>query len=401
MFSIRYPFFGHIVYFTDPAAVREIFTGDPSVFHAGEGNAGPLEPIVGQNSLLTLDGDAHMRQRKLMLPPFHGERMARYVDAMRIAAERELATWPVGRVFPLRPRMQEITLEVILRTIFGVNDAERLMRFSHLTKRLDEVSNSVLWLPAIRRDLGRWSPWRRFLEARENADRVIYSEIRRRRAEPGEADRDDVMAMLLSARHEDGSAMSDVELRDELMTLVAAGHETTATALCWSFELLLRHPRVERTLRANLDDDAYLDAVVKEVLRLRPVVADVVRKLKRDVTIAGHTIPAGKYIVPAIALVHLRPDVYEDPHEFRPERFLEGAPEPYTWIPFGGGVRRCIGASFAQQEIKVVLRTLLAGGRFRSASPRPEAGRTRHVTIVPSRGARVVLEERSPALSSS
>src|SRR4051812_19809255 len=155
VFSIRYPFFGHIVYFADPAAVREIFTGDSSVFHAGEGNAGPLEPIVGQNSLLTLDGDAHMRQRKLMLPPFHGERMARYGDAMRTAAERELAGWPVGRPFPLRPRMQEITLEVILRTIFGVNDADRLMRFSHLTKRLDEVSNSVLWLPAIRRDLGR------------------------------------------------------------------------------------------------------------------------------------------------------------------------------------------------------------------------------------------------------
>jgi cytochrome P450 len=399
VFSIRYPFFGHIVYFADPEAVREIFTGDPSVFHAGEGNAGPLEPIVGQNSLLTLDGDAHIRQRKLMLPPFHGERIARYVEAMRTAAERELAKWPVGRPFALRPRMQEITLEVILRTIFGVNDAERLMRFSHLTKRLDEVSNSVLWLPAIRRDLGRFSPWRRFLEARGNADRVIYSEIKRRREEPGEIDRDDVMAMLLRARHEDGSAMSDLELRDELMTLVAAGHETTATGLCWSFELLLRHPRVERTLRANLDDDAYLDAVVKEVLRLRPVVADVVRKVKRDVTIAGHAIPAGKYIVPAIALVHLRPDVYEDPHEFRPERFLEGAPEPYTWIPFGGGVRRCIGASFAQQEIKVVLRTLLAGGRFRSASPRPEAARTRHVTIVPSRGARVVLEERLRTVS--
>jgi cytochrome P450 len=394
VFSIRYPFFGHIVYFAHPDAVREIFTGDPKLFHAGEGNAGPLEPIVGQNSLLTLDGDAHMRQRKLMLPPFHGERIARYVDAMRLAAEREIARWPLGEPFALRPRVQEITLEVILRTIFGVNDAERLIRYSHITKRLDEVSNAVLWLPAIRRDLGRFSPWRRFLDARENADRVIYGEIERRRAEPGEADRDDVMAMLLRARHDDGSPMTDLEIRDELLTLVAAGHETTATALCWCFELMLRHPRVEQRLRSDLDDDAYVDAFVKEVLRLRPVVVDVVRKAKRDTTIAGWRIPEGRYIVPAIALVHLRPDVYEDPHEFRPERFLDGAPEPYTWIPFGGGVRRCIGASFAQQEIKVVLRTLLSRGRFRSASPRPERPRTRHVTIVPSRGARVVLERR-------
>jgi cytochrome P450 len=406
VFALKFPFFGDLVYVVEPTAVREVLTGDPYRFHAGEGNAGLLEPVVGENSLLTLDDDAHMAQRKLLLPPFHGERMRRYADAMRESAERELQRWPVGRPFALRPRMQDITLEVILRTIFGVSDPGRLAHFSRLTKALDRVATPVMWIPALRRDLGRLSPWRRFLSVRAEGDELIYDEIRRRRAEPGFEERDDVLSLLLQARHEDGTPMSDVELRDELMTLVGAGHETTATALCWAFELILRNPRVEQRLRDELaggDGEEYLDAVMKETLRLRPVVVDVVRKLMEDTEVAGLTIPAGTYVVAAIALVHLRPDVYPDPHEFRPERFLEGQPEPYTWIPFGGGVRRCIGASFAQQEIKVVLRTLLEGARLRPASKRPEPPRARHVTIVPARGARVVLEERlmsSPVTSS-
>ena len=406
MFAIRFPFFGKIVYVAEPSAVRDVMTGDPHRFHAGEGNAGPLEPVLGQNSLLTLDGDEHMAQRKLLLPPFHGERIRRYADAMHEAAEREVATWPLGRAFPLRPSMQRITLEVILRTIFGVNDPARRSRFSELTTRLDRVSTPVMWIPALRHDLGPLSPWGRFLKVRAEADELIYEEIGRRRAEPGFEARDDVLSLLLQARHEDGAPMSDVELRDELMTLVGAGHETTATALCWAFELLLRHPRVERRLREEIADgggDEYLDAVMKETLRLRPVVVDVVRKLMVDAEIAGRTIPAGTYVVAAIAVVHVRPDVYPDPHEFRPERFLEGQPEPYTWIPFGGGVRRCLGASFAQQEIKVVLRTLLEAARLRPASSRPEVPRARHVTVVPSRGARVVLEERlrAPGVTTS
>jgi cytochrome P450 len=308
-----------------------------------------------------------------------------------------MATWPVGVPFPLRPTMQRITLDVILRTIFGVSEADRLMRFSHIVERLTEVSNAIVWLPMLRRDLGRFSPWRRFTEVRDEADAVIYEEVRRRREDPELESREDVLSMLVQARHEDGSPMSEVELRDELMTLVAAGHETTATGLCWAFELILRHPRVERRLREELaaGGEQYLDAVVKEVLRVRPVIIDVVRKVTTDVDVAGYTVPAGSYLVPAVALLQLRADAYEDPHEFRPERWLEGAqPPPYTWLPFGGGVRRCIGASFAQQELKVVLRALIEGARMRPASPRPEAARTRHVTIVPSRGARVVLEER-------
>jgi cytochrome P450 len=332
-----------------------------------------------------------------MLPPFHGRSVTRYRDVIADIAARELERWPLGRSFALRPRMQDITLEVILRTIFGVNDPARRERFSRATKRLDRVSTPVMWIPGLRRDLGPLSPWRRFLRARAEADEVIYGEIRARRAEPGFESRDDVLSLLLQARHEDGSPMSDVELRDELMTLVGAGHETTATALCWAFELILRHPRVESRLREEIADgggEEYLDAVMKETLRLRPVVVDVVRKLMEDTEVGGRMLPAGRYVVPAIALVHLREDVYPDPHEFRPERFLEGQPEPYAWIPFGGGVRRCIGAAFAQQEIKIVLRTLIEGARLRPASRRPEVPRARNVTMVPSRGARVVMEER-------
>ena len=390
--------FGDLNYVADPAMIREIFSGDPSRFHAGEGNAEPLGPVLGDYSLLTLDGDEHMKQRKVLLPPFHGERIGRYVETMRGAAEREVATWPVGEAFPLRPAMQRVTLEVILRAVFGVNDDERRARFSDANARVDMASIPILFAPVLRRDLGRWSPWRRFLRARAVADGLIYEEIHRRRDEPDLEARDDVLSLLLQARHEDGSPMSDVELRDELMTIVGAGHETTATALCWAIELLGRNPRVERRLREELASgdggEAYLDAVMKETLRLRPVVVDVVRKLLRDEEIGGQRIPAGTWLVPAIAVVHQRPDVYPDPHEFRPERFLEGQPEPHTWIPFGGGIRRCIGASFAQTEIKVVLRTLLERSRLRPASRRPEVPRVRHVTIVPSRGARVVMEER-------
>jgi cytochrome P450 len=356
-----------------------------------------LGPVVGENSLLTLDDEPHLEQRRLLLPPFHGERIARYRDVMVEAAEREAASWPVGRELALRPAMTRITLEVILRAVFGVRDEERLAVFRDLVPRFASASNAIIWLPPLRRDLGRFSPWRRFLRVRAEVDDRIYDEIRRRRGEIGAEERDDVLSLLLAARHEDGSPMSDVELRDELMTILGAGHETTATGLSWAFERVLRHPEVERRLRTELasgNGDDYLDAVVKETLRVRPVVVDVVRKLMRDVEIMGRTIPAGTYVVPAIALAHVRPSAYPEPHAFRPERFLDGAPEPYTWIPFGGGVRRCIGASFAQFEMKTVLRTLFSRVRLRAASPAPEAPRTKHVTIVPSRGARVVVEER-------
>ena len=253
-----------------------------------------------------------------------------------------------------------------------------------------------MWLPFLRRDLGPWSPWARFLKLRAEVDALVYDEIRRRRSEPDAAERDDVLSLLLGARHEDGSPMSDRELRDELITLLTAGHETSATGLAWAFERLLRNPGAMRSLQAEVDagGDEYADAVVKETLRVRPVIVDVARLVTADVELGRWRVRAGTIVVPAIALVQLMPEVYPDPHEFRPERFLDGQPAPYTWIPFGGGVRRCLGAPFAQLEIRTVMQTVLAQATLRAPDPAPERIRLRHVTLVPGRDALVVMDGR-------
>jgi cytochrome P450 len=395
VFSSRFPIFGRVVYVADPAEVKRVFTGDPTRFHAGEANTLALGDALGEHSLLTLDEERHMSQRKLLLPPFHGESVRRYVDVMAEATAQEVASWPLGKEMELRPRMQAITLEVILRAVFGVRDGERMDLFRERIPPLGELSSVLNWLPLFERDLGGLTPAARFRRAIAKVDELIYAEIAERRATAdGEGRGDDVLSLLLSARHEDGSPMTDVELRDELMTLLTAGHETTATGLSWAFERLLRTPRVLRRLTASLDDDDYLDAVVKETLRVRPVIVDVARKLTRDTEVAGWQLPAGTLVLPAIAVLHARPDLYESPEEFRPERFLEAGAESYAWIPFGGGVRRCIGASFAQVEMRTVLREVLKRVRLSAPSPRPERGSIRHVTVVPARGCRVVVEER-------
>ena len=408
VFSSRFPIFGRVVYVADPALVKEVFMGDPATFHAGEANTLALGDALGDHSLLTLDEDRHLSQRKLLLPPFHGESVRRYVEVMAEATEREVARWPMGKEIELRPRMQAITLEVILRAVFGVRDDERMDLFRQRIPPLGETTSVLNWLPFMDRDLGGITPAARFRRALAAVDELIYAEIsdRRaggarehrshRRADPDGDQRDDVLSLLLRARHEDGSAMTDTELRDELMTLLTAGHETTATGLAWAFERLLRTPRVMERLTESLDDDAYLDAVVKETLRVRPVIVDVARKLTRDTEVAGWHLPAGTLVLPAIAVLHARPDLYESPAEFRPERFLSGGAESYAWIPFGGGVRRCIGASFAQVEMKTVLREVLRRVRLRAPTQRPERGVIRHVTVVPGRGARAVVEEHLP-----
>jgi len=394
-FSINFPGFGRMAYFAAPDTVKEIFTGDPGALHAGEANARVLEPALGKFSLLTLDEGDHMRQRKLLLPPFHGERVRRYRELITGIAEREIDRWPTGSPMPLRPRMQAITLEVILRAVFGVRGEDRLARFRATLPQLTEASGVVMWLPFMRHNFGPWSPWARFQRMRRAVDALVYEEIRLRRADPDMEERDDVLSLLLQARHEDGSPMTDEELRDELITLLTAGHETSATALAWTFERLLRTPHALARLLGDLDDEPYLDAVVKETLRVRPVVIDVARVAKRDVEIGGWAIPAETIVVPAIALVQLRPDLYPEPQEFRPERFLgEDQPPAYSWIPFGGGVRRCIGAAFAQVEVKTVLRAVLEKVRLAAPDPAPERQRSRHVTLVPSRDAMVVVERR-------
>jgi hypothetical protein len=395
VFSSHFPFFGRIVYVVDPVEIKRIFGGDPKDFHAGEANATVLGDALGDNSLLTLDEDRHMSQRKLLLPPFHGQSVKRYAEVMAEAAGNEVATWPLHKPFALRPRMQAITLEVILRAVFGVRDDARMDLLRTRIPKLADTTTVLNWLPLMQRDLGGLSPAARFRKALAAVDELIYAEIRERRDAGDTEGRDDVLSLLLAARHEDGTPMTDAELRDELLTLLTAGHETTATGLSWAFERLTRTPRVMDKLLDSLDDDEYVDAVVKETLRIRPVVVDVARKLTRDTEVAGYQLPAGTLVLPAIAAVHAHPGHYPNPAEFRPERFLDGeAAEPYTWIPFGGGVRRCIGASFAQVEMRVVMREVLRRVRLRAASERPERPHVQHVTVVPSRGARVVVTER-------
>jgi cytochrome P450 family 135 len=399
VFSLPFPAYGRLVYVADPALVKQVFTGDAATFHAGEANARALEPILGRFSLLTLDGDEHMRQRKLLLPPFHGEAVRRYRDLIADVAAREVERWPVGEPFALRPRMQAVTLEVILRAVFGVREEERLARFRAVLPRLGESAGLQMWLPFLRRNLGPWSPWARFLRLRAEVDALVYEEIRRRRAAPDAAERDDVLSLLLGARHEDGSPMTDGELRDELITLLTAGHETSATALAWAFERVLRNPHALAKLDAECERGGheYADAVVKETLRVRPVIVDVARVLAADIELGGWRLPAGTVVVPAIALVQLLPEVYAEPQEFRPERFIDAQPTPYTWIPFGGGVRRCLGAAFAQLEIRTVMQTVLAHVSLAAPDPESERVRLRHVTLVPEHDTRVAVTAQRSA----
>lgn len=391
VFSSRFPIYGKVVYLADPDLAKELLTGDPTLWHSGEATASVLEPVLGSHSVLTLDEDDHMAQRKLLLPPFHGERVRRYGELMAELTAREVDSWPRGEEIELRPRFQAVTLDVILQTVFGVRDEERLALFRERITRLGETSSMLVLFPMLR----RFAPMRRFLAAREAADALIYEEIAERRAAPDGEERDDVLSLLLSARHEDSSPMTDVELRDELMTLLTAGHETTATALSWAVERLTRTPAAMKRLESDLDDDAYLDAVVRETLRLRPVIADLGRMLTRDHEVAGYPLPAGTMVLAAVGAMHVRPDRWEDPHAFRPERFFEdGVGDGYTWLPFGAGVRRCLGASFAQMEMRIILREMFRRVRLSAASPKDERARLRHVTVVPARGARVVVDQR-------
>jgi len=396
IFTVSFPFYKRLVYVAEPGLVKQLFTTPPEQAHAGEANATVLEPALGPNSVLTLDEAPHMRQRKLLLPPFHGERIHRYGELIRTVTEREMESWPVGEPFALRPHTQRITLAVIMRAVFGVHDEERLGRFEHLIERFAGRLSLVTALPPLRRDLGRWSPWGRFLAAREDLDRFIYEEIALRRAEveAGTEVHDDVLTLLLQARDEDGEAMSDAELRDELVTILGAGHETTATGLAWAMERLLRAPRALANLRDSVaaGEDSYLDATIKETLRARPVLVDVARKLTVPTAIGGYELPAGTYLMAAIAALHYREDLFPHPEEFRPERFLEGKADNYAWIPFGGGVRRCIGAAFAEYEMRIILREFIERAELSAPDPADERVKVRNITLAPARDTVVRLD---------
>jgi cytochrome P450 len=393
VFTLRIAYEGRWVMLADPEAVKQVFTGDPRVFHAGEGNH-ILEPFLGPNSVLVLDEQPHMSQRKLLLPPFHGERMKAYRETMREIAAREIESWPTDTPYKLRPRMQAITLEIVLRTVFGVREGEgRGELRDALRDFLDLTTNPRILLPVLLvgpRRAARVPALRRRIA---RVDRLIYEAIAERRRARDLEQRDDVLSLLVAARHEDGSPMGDAEIRDELLTLLVAGHETTATSLAWAMERLCRHPEKLERLRAQVEagSDAYLTATIQETLRLRPVISIVVRRLTEPVEIAGYELPAGVAVTPSIYLVHRNPVVYPEPDRFLPERFLDNPPGTYTWIPFGGGVRRCLGASFAQFEMAVVLEELVRRREIRPARPEPERVFRRAITETPRRDAEVIL----------
>ncbi|HLH14680.1 MAG TPA: cytochrome P450 [Solirubrobacteraceae bacterium] len=403
-----------MVFLSDPHAVKTLFTTAPDIAPSATGSS-PLAPVVGPSSVLVLTGAEHMRQRKLLLPPFHGERMREYEHVIAQATARDIAQWPLGVPLAMQPRTRAITLEVILRAVFGV-EAERMQPLKAAIGDLFGPGQLLVVLRAALRGPSRERPKGAVGRALDRLDALTYAEIARRRADPDLAGRADILSLLLLARDADGAAMTDRELRDELVTLLLAGHETTATSVAWALERLVRHPRKLARLTAELDagEDEYLTAVVHETLRVRPVVPVVARMLTRELELAGHLLPAGTRVMPSIYLVNRNPRIYQRPHAFEPERFLAGAPDTFSWIPFGGGIRRCIGASFALLEMKVMLRTMLrelqpsapperSRARALRAAGRsgpPHGGlderiRRRAITLVPARGATVVWHRRS------
>jgi cytochrome P450 family 135 len=394
-----------MVLLSDPDAIRTLYGEAEHGLPPGRTIA--LRPIMGDRSILLLEGREHLQRRRAMLPPFHGERLRAYEDQIAAIAADEIERWPLREPFALHPRMRAITFELILRVVFGVTDPGRLERLRVLLPRLLDGTASPLMsfkVLAARR-LGLADPLARFVELHHEIDAVLLADIAARRAADAEAaqagaqpDRGDVLSLLLAARFEDGSAMSDRELRDQLVTLLLAGHETTATALAWTFDLLLHAPVALARLRAELREggDAYLRAVVAESLRLRPVLPLAGRRLAHELHADGYTLPAGTDVTPAIWLTHTRADLYPRPQEFRPERFLERPPSTYAWIPFGGGVRRCLGAAFAELEMRIVIAAVLERLDLAPASPLPERVARRNITFAPRHGT-VVRALRRPA----
>ena len=399
-FTVRLPGRPPLVMFSHPDAIREIFSGDADDLHAGESNA-ILEPLLGRHSLLLLDGHEHLHERRLVQPPFHGERMVAYGSVMQEIARRAIDAWPAGRSFAIQPEMQSITLDVILRTVFGLNEGPRMTELRReLVELLAVSSNPQLLLASLQSGGGApRGAAARPLEARQRVDALLFAEIARRRA-LADASRTDVLSMLLAARDESGAPLSDQALRDELVTLLVAGHETTATALSWAVHHLLTHPDVRARLAdevRGVDDPLalsrldWLDAVTKETLRLTPIVPMVGRRLTRPMTIGGHALPAGVTAAPSIVLAHRRPERWPDPERFAPQRFLDTKPTPYEFLPFGGGVRRCVGAAFALYEMKIVLAEIVRRVEL-ELQPGYEARVVRRsVTLAPSEGMPVVV----------
>jgi cytochrome P450 len=392
-FTLRMPGSEPMVFLADPDLVKAVWTRD-KVNGLPSGRRITLQPVLGPRSVLLQEGAEHLRRRKLMLPPFHGERMRRYGELIDEITLRDMESWPVDEPFALQPRMQAVTRDVILRAVFGTHPGPRE---DELRRRIDDVlvrTTRARTQLAVLIAEGAGVPRTPFHRAVRRMDDVLFEEIRERQAAPDLEARDDVLSMLVQARDEDGSPLDTDELRDQLVTLLLAGHETTATALAWAFDALFRNPGVLTRLRSSLaDGDDYLDAVVEETLRIRPTVHDVGRRLGEPLAIKdGGTIDAGTAVFASVHLLHRRADVFPDPHAFRPERFLgDERPSTYAWIPFGGGMRRCLGAAFAQFEMRRVLRTILEHADLRPATDAAEPYERRPVTVVPRHGTPAVL----------
>lgn len=403
-FTMRLIGLPSISLFTDPRAIKQIFTADADDAQAGKAN-GVLKPILGANSVLLLDGDKHKRERKLLMPSFHGERMRHYGETMRTITDASLEKWPREQPFPIHERMQAITLNIILQTVFGVSEGHRLRRLrSLLIEFLSIAGNSPLLLVRwLQVNLGPLTGWRRMTVLGQEIDNLLYEEIRERKLS-NDSSRTDIMTMLLLATDEDGRGMSDEELRDEMVTMLLAGHETTTTSLSWVIYRLLKHPTILEAARSEINavvgssqletehisELEYLDAVIKETARLHPIVPLVARYLTRDTTVGQYRMPAGTVASPCIYLTHRRPDLWPDPDVFDPERFLGKRVDPYSFFPFGGGNRHCLGAAFATFEMKIVLAQVLSKVSLRTA-PGPDITTVRRsITFAPSAGMPVI-----------
>ena len=407
VFTLRFPGFDPLVVFSDPAAVKTIFSGDPEVLRAGAANV-ILAPFVGMDSLLLADGARHRRKRRLLMPPFHGERMQVYGEVMRAITDDVIDRWPLGRAFPIQSETQQITLDVILRAVFGLDEGgtKDALRGRMVEGASIVVDHPMLMMKALQRDLGPLTAWRRVTQVRDEVDAMLFAEFARRRAE-ARTDRTDVLSLLLAARDEDGQPMSDRELRDEMVTLLLAGHETTATTLAWVLQHVLAHPEVYARLREELaawsgsdrvpgnGDLPYLDATIKETQRLMPIIPMVGRRLEAPLTIGDRELPDGVVVAPSIYLTHRRPDLWKDPERFDPERFLAKRPTPYEFFPFGGGVRACLGAAFASLEMKIVLARILTRVELRAAPGYRARVVRRGISFAPSEGMPVVVERRA------
>ncbi len=398
-FSVNFVGFQRpLVMISDPAAIKALYTERRNGLPPGRAFA--LEPILGPRSVLLLEGPEHIARRRLMLPPFHGERMRSYESTVGDVVAAEIDSWPLGREFPIHSRMQAITLEVILRAVFGVTEGPRLDALrGQLGGVLAASGTTRMQLNSLfARRLGR-DPVASLRGLFAEIDANLFAEIAEHRLRPDLEERDDILSMLMTATFEDGTAMDDGELRDQLMTLLLAGHETTATALAWTFDLLLRHPTELGRLRDSLErgEEAYLKATIAESLRLRPVIPLAGRRLAEPLVTEDLELPPGTDVSAAIWLTHTDPGLYPDPLAFRPERFLDAAPETYAWIPYGGGIRRCLGAAFAEFEMRIVLRETILRCDLRKADPRPEKTGRRNITFSPRAGTPVVVESRRPA----